>query len=130
MVRVNDEKELAKRYDQVHIDTKSSQVAFIFYLKTVLQIARNDLILNAHKNLKTYYIFSHCLKRCGPNSTIQQPFHTSCHYCNIVFSCHVSKSSESALLGKFTQSRNKKARQTRLEGCCLKTKLTHILFIS
>ena len=26
MVRVNDEKELAKRYDQVHIDTKSSQV--------------------------------------------------------------------------------------------------------
>ena len=28
MVRVNDEKELAKRYDQVHIDTKSSQVIF------------------------------------------------------------------------------------------------------
>ena len=28
MVRVNDEKELAKRYDQVHIDTKSSQVVF------------------------------------------------------------------------------------------------------
>ena len=27
MVRVNDEKELAKRYDQVHIDTKSSQVS-------------------------------------------------------------------------------------------------------
>lgn len=28
MVRVNDEKELAKRYDQVHIDTKSSQALF------------------------------------------------------------------------------------------------------
>ena len=26
MVRVNDEKELAKRYDEVHVDTKSSQV--------------------------------------------------------------------------------------------------------
>ena len=51
MVRVNDEKELAKRYDQVHIDTKSSQVAFIFYLKTVLQIACNRAILyNAHEN--------------------------------------------------------------------------------
>ena len=27
MVRVNDEKELAKRYDEVHVDTKSSQVS-------------------------------------------------------------------------------------------------------
>ena len=31
MVRVNDEKELAKRYDQVHIDTKSSQVSKHFW---------------------------------------------------------------------------------------------------
>ena len=44
MVRVNDEKELAKRYDEVHVDTKSSQVSLpsllskheIFLLKTVI----------------------------------------------------------------------------------------------
>ena len=62
MVRVNDEKELAKRYDQVHIDTKSSQVKQIFFS----QIYYN-FVLTKH---------NHCIENTSNTSFFQALFET------------------------------------------------------
>ena len=90
MVRVNDEKELAKRYDEVHVDTKSSQVSLPTF-RNIHLIFLSKMCLP--RNIYThhfFHIFRPYLKLSDRSLTTRQLFRISCPCYNIAFYFHVS----------------------------------------
>ena len=59
LVRAEDEKELAKRFDQVHVDTKSASALFECIRNIIITRYSNKIYKQeSHKKIKQYFSFA------------------------------------------------------------------------